>query len=180
VSILLGTTSILQLYKNSLLGASLGFRPSYRPWLDNFLIFPPFYLNAPQALAQWKTRTHIQKYVYDISSQVLTTIYVSSYFYICVLVLLNLCPHTTMCVLIFVDIHARTSVLVELHARPHISREIQERARRSTCTSPRRYYYIVSSYYDMCLHTATSVSFLAGSSIHVSSFEYVSSYSSYW
>jgi hypothetical protein len=82
-----------------------------------------------------------------------TTIYVSSYYYICVLVLLCMCPHTTMCVLILVEIHART-------------------CRSTSTTSPRRYYYMcvlillyVSSYYYMCPLTTTFVSFLAGTSM---------------
>ncbi len=94
----------------------------------------------PQALAQWKTRTHIQKYVYDISSQVLTTIYVSAYYYVCVLVLLYRRPHTTMCVLILVEIHART-------------------CRSMSTTSPHRYYYMcVFILLNMCPHTTIYVS----------------------
>ena len=95
------------------------------------------------------------------------TIYVSSCYYICVLILLYMCPHTTICVLILLYMCPQTSicVLILLNMCPHTTGRGRARfllpcrparaSRRGVCMCvhansllPRCY---VSSYYYVCV-----------------------------
>ncbi len=84
-------------------------------------------------------------------SHIRVSIYVSSYCYICVLILLCMCPHTAICV----SSYYYTFVLILLCMCPH-----------TTIYVSAYYYKYVSSYYYICVliplhicpHTTTCVS----------------------
>ena len=117
MSIFRGTTSILQVYKNSLLGASLGFRTLLQTLTRQFFLFFFFLFKFAQGTSAVEDpHAHPEVRLRHLLAG--TAIYVSSYYYICVLVLLYMCPHTTICVHIRWRCPASTHVLI-LHTHTH-------------------------------------------------------------
>ena len=105
-----------------------------------------------------------------------TPIYVSSYFYICVLILLYMCPHTTICVLILLCMcpHTTMCVLILIYVCPHTAIYVSAyqymcphttsicilillcvlimRARAHTITITRTHYQRSRHLYDACMY----------------------------
>ena len=86
-----------------------------------------------------------------------TTMYVSSYYCICVLIRLCMCPHTTLCVLILLYmssayivvwggiLHSHNTFKLLVDMRPHTTRYVL------------RILLSMPSYYYMCPHTSVYV-----------------------
>ncbi len=98
--------------------------------------------------------THIYTYVYIYSAIEAATIYVSPYCYICVLILLYVCPHTA----IYVSSYCCICVLILLYMCPHSAtyccsgcrwfcgsvweRQCAQRAPRRGCMQVSYYYFV--------------------------------------
>ncbi len=113
------STSILQVYKNSLLGASLGFRPSYRPSRTIFN-FPPFLFKcAPGTSAVEDPHAHPEVRLRHLLA--------GTNYHICVLILLYMCPRTSK------------SVSAYYFVCPHICRNTRTHFRISRATRTSSY-----------------------------------------